>query len=95
MDPKEKKKNLFDASRYWRNIKTNLTRVLVMKYKDNFPNLLIHPPLTYAEYIDQKVWDEFVAKRLIPEWKALRKVQQERSTKNKTCINFQELVMLA
>ena len=95
VDPKEKKKILSDVGKYWRNFKTNLTRNLVIKYKDDFPDLLKRSPLTYAEYIDQKVWDEFVAKRLIPEWKALRKVQQERSTKNKTCINFQELVMLA
>ena len=33
-----------------------------------------NPPLTYAEYIDQKVWDEFVAKILTPEWEALQKV---------------------
>ena len=38
-----------------------------MKYKDDFPDLLKHPPLTYFDYIDQKVWDEFVAKRLTPE----------------------------
>ena len=42
-----------------------------MKYKDDFPDLLKHPPLTYAEYIDKKVWDEFVVKRLTPEWEAL------------------------
>ena len=52
-----------------------------MKYKDDFPDLLKHPPLTYAEYIDQKVWDEFVLKRLTLEWEALRKVQQERRAK--------------
>ena len=47
-----------------------------MKYKDDFPDLLKHPPLTYAKYIAQKVWDEFVAKRLTPKWKAIQKVQQ-------------------
>ena len=29
------------------------------------------------------MWDEFVAKRLTPEWEALRKVQQETRAKNK------------
>ena len=52
-----------------------------MKYQDTFPDLLKHP-LSYAEYMDQTVWDEFVAKRLTPEWEALRKVQQERRAKN-------------
>ena len=52
VDQKAKKKILSDAGRYWRNFKTNLTRDLVMKYKDNFPDLLKHPPLLYAEYID-------------------------------------------
>ena len=77
-----------DAGRYWRKFKTNLTRDLVMKYKDDFPNLLKHPPLSYAEYIDQIEWDEFVAKRLTPEWETLRKVQQEKRAKN---INLHKL----
>ena len=53
-----------------------------MKYNDIFPKLLKHPPLSYAEYIEQIVQDEFVAKRLTPEWEALRKLQQERRVKN-------------
>ena len=44
VDPKVKKKILFDASKCWRNFKTNLTRDLVTKYKDDFPDLLKHPP---------------------------------------------------
>ena len=38
--------------------------------------------MNFSEYIDRKVWNEFVAKRLISEWEALRKVQQERRAKN-------------
>ena len=53
-----------------------------MKYKDTFPELLKHLPLSYAEYIEQIVWDEFVAKWLTLEWEALRKLQQERRAKN-------------
>ena len=67
VDPKAKKKILSNAGRYWRNFKTNLTRDLVIKYKNDFLYLLKRPPLTYTEYIDQKVWDEFVAKKLTPE----------------------------
>ena len=56
IDHKAKKKILFDATKYWKNFKTNLTRQLVMKYKDDFPELLEHPPLTYKEYIEKKMW---------------------------------------
>ena len=66
-DHKAQKKILSDAARYWRNFKTNLTRELVMKYKDDFPKLLQHPLLTYSEYIEKKAWDNFVWKRLTPE----------------------------
>ena len=82
VDYKVKKKILYDVVRYWRTFKTNLTRELVMKNKDDFPELLQHPALNYHEYIEQKVWDDFVAKRLTPEWEALRKAQQERRAKN-------------
>ena len=79
---RQKRKFFFDASKYWRNFKTNLTRYLIMKYIDIFPELLKHPPLSYAEYIEQTMWDEFLAKRLTLEWEALRKLQQERRAKN-------------
>ena len=82
MDPKSKKKILQDAGKYWRNFKTNLTRELVMKYKDDFLELLQRPPNSYALYIEENVWDNFVKKRLSPEWAALRKTQQERRAKN-------------
>ena len=82
MDPKAKKKVLQDAGKYWRNFKTNLTRELVMKYKDDFPELLQRPPNNYALYIEEKMWDNFVKKNLSPEWAASRKVQQERRAKN-------------
>ena len=52
---KAKTKILSDASRYWRNFKTNLTRDLIMKYKDTFLELLKYPPLSFAEYIGQTV----------------------------------------
>ena len=84
VDQKEKKKIFFYAGKYCKKFKTNLI--------DNFPLLLEHPPLTYAEYIDQKVWDMFIAKRLTPEWEALRKVQQERRTKN---INLHKLSQIS
>ena len=88
MDPKAKKKVLQDAGKYWRNFKTNLTRELVMKYKDDFPELLQRLPNNYAPYIEEKAWDNFVKKRLSIEWEALRKVQQERRAKN---INLHKL----
>ena len=53
-----------------------------MKYKDDFSELLQHSPLSYAEYIDWELWDNFEKKRLNPEWEALRKVQRERRAKN-------------
>ena len=37
---------------------------------------------TTAKYIDQKVRDRFVAKRLTPKWEVLQKFQQERRVKN-------------
>ena len=91
VDPKNKKKIQSDASRYWRNFKTNLTGDLVMKCKDDFPNLLKHPPQSYVEYIDQTVWDKFVVKRLTLEWEALRKFQQERRAKNTNLHKFSRM----
>ena len=63
-------------------------RDLVMKYKDDFSDLLQHPPLTYREYIEQKVWDDFVVKRLTLEWEAIRKFQHKRRAKK---INLHKL----
>ena len=77
-----RKKILSDVASYWRNFKTNLTRELVMKYKDDFPKFLEHSPLTYKEYMKKKVRDDFLVKRLTSEWEALRKAQQERRAKN-------------
>ena len=53
-----------------------------MKYKDDFPELLQCPPNSYAPYIDEKVWNNFVQKILSLEWAALRKTQQERRARN-------------
>ncbi|PON65861.1 hypothetical protein PanWU01x14_113500 [Parasponia andersonii] len=42
-----------------------------------------HPPASYAPWIESKVWDEFVKKRLSAEWEEARKVQQRRAMQNK------------
>ena len=45
-----------------------------MKYKDDFPELLQHPPLTYKEYIEKKVWDEIGIPDL---WKLVQPMNEE------------------
>ncbi|PON75943.1 hypothetical protein PanWU01x14_038940 [Parasponia andersonii] len=67
----------------WRDFKSRITTELIYEYKHTCPEILEHPPTSYAPWIEPKVWDEFVKKRLSAEWEEARKVQQGRATQNK------------
>ena len=67
----------------WRDFKSRITTELIYEYRHTCPELLEHPPASYAPWIEPKVWDEFVKKRLSAEWEEARKVQQKRATQNK------------
>ncbi|PON66519.1 hypothetical protein PanWU01x14_109410, partial [Parasponia andersonii] len=67
----------------WRDFKSRITTELIYEYRHTCPKLLEHPPVSYAPWIEPKVWDEFVKKIVCVKWEEARKVQQGRAMQNK------------
>ncbi|XP_062081062.1 uncharacterized protein LOC133785860 [Humulus lupulus] len=84
LDPKQKQQMLKDAGKYFRNWKTNLTRVHVYdalkKYPNEFPPAL---PFGFENVITPDEWLAFVNSRLTPEWQRKREEMQNYRALNK------------
>ena len=72
-----------DAGIKWRQWKSSLTSNFIEKNKDKNPDLLAHPPKTWANCIKGADWDSFVASRLSPEWAAVRADKKRIRAQNK------------
>ncbi|PON40422.1 hypothetical protein PanWU01x14_297420, partial [Parasponia andersonii] len=96
LDYKAKKETLKSCGKMWRDFKSRITTELIYEYRHTCPELLEHPPASYAQWIEPQVWDEFVKKRLSAEWEEVRKVQQGMATQNKyphcmSCLGYARL----
>ena len=84
LEPKQKQQMLKDAGKYFRNWKTNLTRVHVYdalkKYPNEFPPAL---PFGFENVITPDEWLAFVNSRLTPEWQRKREEMQNYRALNK------------
>ncbi|PON50763.1 hypothetical protein PanWU01x14_221350 [Parasponia andersonii] len=72
---KAKKETLKSYGKMWRDFKSRITTELIYEYRHTCPELLEHPPASYAPWIEPKVWDMFVNKRVSAEWEEAKKVQ--------------------